>query len=162
MCLGMRYARVAEGDFAGSDFYDTFSFNCYKKDPNEFLKIANEGTKTPFMIGEWHYGASDTSLLCSALVTCPTQEDRGWACYNYIQTVYANPQLVGAHYFEYNDQPLLGRFDGEAMPHGLIDICNRPHKKCLDIFTKANNKIYGYALGTEKPIDINCKFTESF
>ncbi len=162
MCLGMRYPHVKEGSFAGSEFYDSFSFNCYSRHPADMFEIANKCTKTPFMVGEWHYGSYDTTHLCSALVSCKDETERGKACSNYIKTAFSNYQLVGAHYFEYNDQPYLGRFDGEAMPHGLISVTNRPYSKCLEYFAKANRSLYEIALGTDDIEYYDVEFTESF
>lgn len=162
MCLGMRYAAVREEDLAGTEFYDAWSFNCYRKDPRNDLELARTHSQTPFMIGEWQYGSSDTCHLCSALVTCPDETQRGQACSNYIKHAFSNPQLVGAHYFEYNDQPILGRFDGEAMPHGLISITNLPHEQCVEYIVKANHQLYDIALGTDDLPVYDVVFKESF
>lgn len=162
LCLGMRYAAIREEDFAGTEYYDAWSFNCYRKDPTNDVKLAQTHSDTPFMIGEWQYGASDDRHLCSCLVTCPDQQQRGMACSNYIKHAYANPQLVGAHYFEYNDQPILGRFDGEAMPHGLISVTNRPHEICVDYITKANLQLYDIAMGQDNLPEYEISFTQSF
>lgn len=161
LCLGMRYAYVEKGDLAGGDYFDSFSFNCYRGDPTEQIQMVAEGTNVPFMIGEWHIGASDTDLLCSALVTCADEEERGKACSEYILRAFSNPRVIGAHYFEYNDQPLLGRFDGEAMPHGLIDVCNRPHE-CVKYIARANQNVYSAALESVKPDGYNAEFLPSF
>lgn len=162
MCLGMRYPFLKEGDFAGGEFYDSFSFNCYKRNPEKLFNMANNGTKIPFMIGEWHYGSWETEYLCTALIACVDEEERGKACSNYIKKSYSNYQLIGAHYFEFNDQPLLGRFDGEAMPHGIISVTNRPHEKCLEFFAKANYQIYEIALGIDDIPIYDVQFKEIF
>ncbi len=162
LCLGMRYANIQKNDLAGFDYYDSFSFNCYSGDPSQTLKVAENIKSVPYIIGEWHIGASDTSLLCSALVTCKNETERGKACFNYIQTAFSAPGLVGAHYFEYNDQPLLGRFDGEAMPHGLIDICNRPHEECMQYLSEINNHIYEHVLGKYPHCKYKVEFLPSF
>ena len=163
MSLGMRYAGIAQkSDFAGNEYHDVFSFNCYKKDPTERIGLANACTDKPCIIGEWMVGASDESLFCSALITCPDQRQRGIAAARYLQKVYSNPQMVGAHYFEYNDQPLLGRFDGEAMPHGLIDVCNRPKQEFIDILSDVNSRIYEIAAGTKHYETESPVFTTAF
>lgn len=162
LCLGMRYAAVREEDLAGTEYYDAWSFNCYRKDNRKDLELARSHSKTPFMIGEWQYGSSDTCHLCSALVTCSDEIQRGMASSNYIKHAFSNPQLVGAHYFEYNDQPILGRFDGEAMPHGLISVTNLPHEECLKYFIEANQKLYDIALGKDDLPEYDVTFTQSF
>lgn len=157
LCLGMRYANVQKGDFAGSDYFDSFSFNCYSLDPDQMMNVACRGTNVPFMIGEWHIGAADSNLLCSCLVSVKNEEERGKACFTYLAKCFKNPQCIGAHYFEYNDQPYLGRFDGEAMPHGLIDICNKPHE-CVEYFRRINKVMYEVATGKIQPetYEIDC------
>ena len=35
--------------------------------------------------------------------------------------------FVGCHWFQYRDQPLLGRGDGEAYQIGFVDVCDRPY-----------------------------------
>jgi len=162
MCLGMRYAAIRQEDLAGTEYYDAWSFNCYRKDPRKDLELAQRGADIPFMIGEWQYGASDSCHLCSALVTCPDEDTRGKACSNYIKHAFSNPQLVGAHYFEFNDQPILGRFDGEAMPHGLVSVTNRPHEQCLKYIIAANQKLYDIATGTDDLPEYDVVFTESY
>lgn len=66
----------------------------------------------------------------------------------------SNPNCVGLHYFEMNDQPLLGRFDGECMEHGIIDICNRPFDELVAHFKDVSSKLYALADGQEEPTQI--------
>ena len=39
------------------------------------------------------------------------------------------PEIIGAHYFQWNDQHVAGRFDGENWQIGLVDICQRPYEE---------------------------------
>ena len=164
MSLGMRYAGIQEkSDFSGAENGAVFSFNCYKKDPNERIRLVSEYLPDkPSMIGEWMFGASDESLFCSALITLPNQIERGEACRRYLERVFANPQMVGAHYFEFNDQPLLGRFDGEAMPHGLITVCNQPKETVVAILTETNERLYEIATGKVAETPAELHFLPSF
>ena len=164
MSLGMRFAGIQEkSDFSGAENGEVFSFNCYKKDPNERVELVNRYLPgKPAMIGEWMFGASDESLFCSALITLPNQTERGEACRRYLERVFANPQMVGAHYFEWNDQPLLGRFDGEAMPHGLITVCNQPKETVVAILTEVNERLYDIAIGASPETPAELHFQPSF
>ncbi|HBY70899.1 MAG TPA: hypothetical protein DEG06_01540, partial [Lachnospiraceae bacterium] len=58
---------------------------------------------------------------------------------------------IGIHYFEWNDQPLLGRFDGENMQHGLIDVCNKPHYACVEKMQETSLKMYEILNGEIPP-----------
>jgi agarase len=79
----------------------------------------------PFLIGEFSYRAADAGLpnsLPPFFPTLPTQNDRAQALGTYLRRVLARPYLVGAHWFQYMDQPATGRFDGENQNFGLVTI----------------------------------------
>ncbi len=151
MSLGMRYATITEDDFAGAGLYDMFSFNCYQRSPKEKFDLALKSTQKPIIVGEWHIGGSDKGLYSNALVSSSSQAERGKCCSYYMQTAMSYTNCIGIHYFELNDQPLLGRFDGENMQHGLIDICNRPHYACIEKMQETNIKMYELVNGNIKP-----------
>ena len=142
MSLGMRYASITEEDFSAADTYDLFSFNCYRQSPSEKFDIAMKLIDKPIIVGEWHIGGSDKGLYANGLVCSTTQEERGKCCAYYMETAMSYPNCIGIHYFEFNDQPLLGRFDGENMQHGLIDVCNKPHYACVDKIKESGMKMY--------------------
>lgn len=79
----------------------------------------------PVLIGEYSYRAADAGLpnsLPPFFPTLPTQVERAQALGTYLRRVLARPYLVGAHWFQYMDQPATGRFDGEDQNFGLVDI----------------------------------------
>lgn len=141
--MGMRYGGVhAGGDgLAATECFDVFSVNCYGADPSEKFDAASSLDK-PFVSGEWHFGTLDRGMLSNGAVGCVTQADRGVAAANYLLTALENPCCVGVHYFEFNDQPLLGRFDGENQQIGMIDVCNRPYDECVEKFAAINRDMY--------------------
>jgi hypothetical protein len=82
-------------------------------------------TGKPLLIGEFSYRAADSGLpnsLPPFFPTLATQADRAQALGTYLRRVIARPYLVGAHWFQYIDQPATGRFDGEDQNFGLVDI----------------------------------------
>ena len=66
------------------------------------------------------------------------------------------------HYFEYNDQPVLGRFDGENMQIGLIDVCSKPYTEGLEEFTKVGYNMYEILTGEKKIKKFKWKFNPRF
>ncbi len=152
--LGMRFSSVSEREMAGCECYDVFSFNRYAPNATESLELASSISNMPMIIGEWHIGGGDKGLLSNGLLSAPTQEERGKACAFYMEGAISNPNCVGLHYFEMNDQPLLGRFDGECMEHGIIDICNRPFDELVAHFKDVSSKLYALADGQEEPTQI--------
>ena len=149
LCLGLRHGGFSDKVIAGSAIFDVFSFNCYKTSCKEMLERTRCANK-PVLIGEWHFGGQEIGLMRTALLSCVTQQERGKAYRRYIEEAAACPWCVGAHYFEYNDQSLLGRFDGEHMAHGLIDVTNRPYPLVKDI-AQASDELYDVLCGRQAP-----------
>ena len=60
--------------------------------------------------------------MCSAsLPQAKDQGDRASKYVAYVQTAAKAPWCVGAHWFQYKDQALTGRGDGENYNIGFID-----------------------------------------
>lgn len=159
--LGLRWAWIASDDFyAGSEYCDVFSINCYKLNPSaEEIKKASDITGLPVIIGEFHAGALDVGLLSNGLRGMKNQKERGKFYSWYVEQSAAIPQLVGVHYFQWNDQPVLGRFDGENCNIGLIDVCGKPYEEMMEHVKNTHKRIYGICAGLlepteEKPIEV--------
>jgi len=76
------------------------------------------------------------------LMTVETQSQRtlgaGAALLNFARF----PNVVGAHWFQYFDEPLGGRDeDGEDYNMGLVDIANRPYEELTAGFRKLNRAL---------------------
>ena len=140
--LGMRYASYDASCYAEKQNFDAFSFNCYSRSVGEILKNVENSIKVPYIIGEWHIGAADSKLMSNALVNAINQAERGIACHEYVRNCLISKKCIGSHYFEFNDQPVLGRFDGENMQIGLVDVCLKPYKETIEQFQKINNQMY--------------------
>lgn len=151
MNLGMRYGSISRNELAGAESYDVLSYNCYRESAVPSLSEISGTLDMPAIIGEWHIGGGDRGLLSHGLLSSPTQEERGKACEYYMQSAMSHRNCVGIHYFEMNDQPLLGRFDGECMQHGMIDVCNRPYQELVEHLVHTNSHLYKYVLGEMEP-----------
>ncbi len=162
MSLGMRYSQVTQGDFAGSERFDIFSFNCYKANPTPIFEAAKNEMDCPFLVGEWHIGAAEGGLLAGALINATTQAERGKACAEYMRRALTNESCVGTHYFELNDQPLLGRFDGENMQIGLVNICGVPYEDCVGPFAAMNAQMYRVLTGEITPPAVAWEYQPRF
>lgn len=152
--LGMRNPGAKCTDFFGTEYFDIYSYNCYSATPHEMFDLVKQQLDMPFIIGEWHYGSTESGLLSNATFSATSQKERGKACAEYMREALLNPNCIGVHYFEYNDQPLLGRFDGEMMQIGLIDVCNRPYEDCIQEYAAINHIMYEIRTGkkTVEPI----------
>lgn len=151
MNLGMRYSKISKGEIAGSEYFEVVSFNCYYPSAEPSLDLTAEAIDMPCIIGEWHIGGADKGLLSCGLLAAENQKERGKACEYYMQGAMSHKNCVGIHYFEMNDQPLLGRFDGECMQHGVIDVCNRSYDELIAHFEATNHILYQYVSGRLLP-----------
>ena len=154
MILGMRWAWISDPDLVtGCELFDVFSINCYATDPSPYLdRVVELGVDLPIMIGEFLFGALDAGPTATGLEAVRTQKDRGIASRYYIEKVAAHSHGVGCHYFQLNDQFLLGRFDGENYNIGLVDITNQPYREMLTYFRETSETLYDVMAGKIPPI----------
>lgn len=153
--LGVRYAWIAHDDLlAGADAFDVFSINGYRDQPQaDVIARCAEAAGAPVLIGEFHTGALDRGLPDGGLRVVHTQQDRA-DCYRYyVEQGAAIPELVGAHYFQWNDQHAVGRHDGENWQIGVVDICQQPYEEFVSGARRSHARIYRVALGELRPFD---------
>jgi len=151
--LGLRWAWVASDAFyAGSEHCDVFSINAYRLAPDaaHIAEVASKSGK-PVMIGEFHAGALDAGLPSTGLRAVKNQRERGVFYRYYVEQAAAIPDLVGVHYFQWGDQPVLGRFDGENCQIGLVDICHQPYEAVVEAVTETHRRLYRVAAGLTAP-----------
>lgn len=72
------------------------------------------------------------------LMTVDTQIQRAWGAGNALLNFARFPNVVGAHWFQYSDEPFGGREDGEDYNMGLVDTSNRPYEELTASFSKLN------------------------
>ena len=150
--LGMRYSHASEKTLCGPlNYFDVFSFNCYGSEPATAAAQMAKGANLPMVVGEWHIGAKESGLDSWGLYHTSTQSQRAEALRYYLEQSTQEPHLTGVHYFEYSDQPYLGRFDGECYQIGLIDVCNRPYPLAAEAFRRFAERMYPLLDGQEQP-----------
>jgi hypothetical protein len=145
LILGLRYAGLKNSEtFTHHKDCTVFSFNCYKHNPSEAITQMGDIIGSPTIIGEFHFGALDRGLLKGGLQTVSTQEERASAYRLYVEQAASNPWCVGTHYFTHNDQPLLGRFDGESYQIGFTDVCHTSHTEFVDAVRDTAFQLYRF------------------
>ncbi|XEC92902.1 hypothetical protein AB6A23_16090 [Paenibacillus tarimensis] len=153
--LGMRYAWVANDDILeGCEAFDVFSLNCYQFEPDrELIERIGKRLNMPVMIGEFHFGAADAGMLAYGIRAVASQEDRGKAYRYFVERAASIPELIGVHYFQLNDQPVLGRFDGENYQIGVVDGCQQPYRPFVEAMKRAHERMYSIRTGEIEPFD---------
>jgi hypothetical protein len=147
LILGVRFANWAPDAVVREvgKFTDVVTLNWYVKNgrPNPAeLDRYYLLTGKPVMITEFSYRAMEnrSGLKNSrgADVTVPTQEERASRYTRYVETLAALPQMIGFHWFQYSDQPTMGRFDGEDCNYGIVDQKDEPYEPLLSAMREFN------------------------
>ena len=155
MNLGLRWSKADNTDMmVGWEYFDVFSINCYSFDPTADMDfVKNAGVDLPIMIGEYHCGALDRGMPATGLKGVTNQEERGVMWRYFVEKTAAHPFGVGAHWFQYNDQFCLGRFDGENYQIGMVDVCMQPHKELVEAAKESSAVLYKVKNGEVTPYD---------
>ncbi len=134
-----------------SKVFDVFSFNCYMLEPKQsMLDRAMEIMDLPMIIGEYHFGTVDRGLAQS-LWQVESQEQRGVAYRYYTEQAYSHPAIVGTGYFQWCDQDITGRGDGENYNCGLIDVTDRPYEAQVKAIMETSKVLYSVHSGEKAP-----------
>ncbi|MPN54232.1 hypothetical protein SDC9_201902 [bioreactor metagenome] len=100
----------------------------------------------PILIGEFHFGTYDRGMFSASL--CPTgdQQERATSFLRYVQGALAHPDMVGAHWFQFRDQPLTGRWDGEGYQIGFVDVADTPYPEMTKTAREIGENMYTYRI----------------
>ena len=142
--LGPRFAsRNPEALAACAQWCDVVSFNLYLPSLNVgFETDAFRKLDKPAMLTEFHFGSSDRGPFWHGVMPVPSEKDRGPAYAQMLESVLGNPDFVGAHWFQYLDQPVTGRWlDGENGHLGLVAITDIPWKGFVGQVSETNRRV---------------------
>ena len=151
--LGSRLAQhPIEAVRAAGRYCDIVSFNIYavEVDRAEYDRLYAAAHR-PFLVGEFNSGARDRGLLAGGGIVVGSQAARGAAYCRYVERLVAIPYFVGCHWFEWSDQPCVGRFEGwEAGNSGIVDVCFNPYPELTAAMAETNRRIYALASQTRR------------
>ncbi|CAB9493635.1 agarase [Alteromonas macleodii] len=129
---------------ASLKYSDALSFNIYEEGMQpEFWAFLDE-IDLPVVIGEFHIGtATDSGLYNPGIVHASDQTDRARMYTEYMESVISKPYMVGAHWFQYIDEPITGRaHDGENANIGLVTVADMPYPELIEAMTTFNKDLY--------------------
>jgi hypothetical protein len=123
-----------------AQYCDVVSFNRYRLSARD---LRPGDLDKPIIIGEWHH----VPLEKGSFYMGPEHFNESLALRaekyeNFVMSCLNNPFIVGAHYFQYLDQPTIGRSDGENFSCGFLNICDRPYVEMVNVSRKLGNKLY--------------------
>ena len=151
--LGIRFgSRPTEEMIRASHGFDVFSMNSYAYEVNQqILETAYRITGKPILIGEFHFGTPGRGLA-AGLVQCANQGERGVAYRYYVENAAAHPAVIGAHWFEWIDEPNTGRFDGENYNIGFVDVTDRPYTELVQAAQLTHARLLDVHSGKIPPV----------
>lgn len=130
--LGIRFGGIPkDAVLRMSRIFDVFSLNVYEYEPTRQLKKVHDVTGRPILIGEFHFGVPADGLD-AGLVQTADQSERAKGYRYYMEQAAALPCFVGAHWFQWTDEPVLGRMDGENYNIGFVDVTNRAYRELVE------------------------------
>jgi hypothetical protein len=121
------------------------SYNLYRRNIADFIY---PGGDKPLIVGEFHFGALDRGQFHAGLVPVENQQDRAKAYRDYVTGALSHPQLVGTHWFQWQDQPTTGRVhDEENYQIGFLDVTDTPYKETIAASRCIGKDLYETRLG---------------
>jgi agarase len=129
---------------ASLKYSDVLSFNIYEEGVQDHAWKFLEKVDLPTVIGEFHIGtATDSGLYNPGIVHASDQADRAKMYKEYMQSVLNKPYMVGAHWFQYVDEPLTGRsFDGENANIGFVSVADVPYPELIQAVKDVTYNMY--------------------
>ncbi len=111
-------------------YCDVITVNAYANSVyNLSEQMFKDGNEKPILVGEFHFGVYDRGMFKPGLAPVWNQRERARSFARFVQGCLQQPLIVGCHWFQYRDQPLLGRGDGEAYEIGFVDVVDRPYEE---------------------------------
>lgn len=116
-------------------------------DPSDMLAEYYETTGLPILITEFAFRGLDAVPPSTwpppwFFTTADTQMERTSWTLEYIGECIQADYCLGYHWFDYMDEPALGRFDGENSNFGLVTEEDSPYDLLVNAFQKANITVY--------------------
>ena len=135
--LGCRFKGLRNSDAlwnAAARWCDVISVNSYVSSVAVFGEgaYAAPAFDKPVLHSEFHFGTMHRGMFSPGLCPVGDQCERGRSYRRVVEGALRHPLFVGSHWFQYRDQPLVGRGDGENYQIGFVDVCDRPYPKLAE------------------------------
>ena len=156
--LGLRFGSTTPpGIVAASKVFDVYSLNNYAYSVNlKEIEKVRQAIDKPVIIGEFHFGTPGRGMTPGLRQTA-NQEERGVAYRYYVENAAGDPSIVGAHWFEWVDEPSTGRFDGENYNIGFLDVTDRPYREMVEAAQATHRRLAAVHAGKEPPVTREAK-----
>jgi len=123
---------------------DVLSVNIYAHSAAGFPE--DDFPDMPVLITEFQFGVLQRGIFSPSLCQAgATPQERGLAYTRFVEGALRHSKIVGTHWFQYRDQPLTGRGDGEAYQIGFIDVTDTPYSEMTEASRAIADRMYASA-----------------
>lgn len=107
------------------------------------LQRVAELTGKPLLVSEWFFRVArpDVESYPPVLPEVESQQAQADSYRAYMDALLSMPFVVGEHWFQWVDQPIEGRFDGENQLIGIVDIGDELNQPLADSVAATNATI---------------------
>ncbi len=133
--------------------FDVYTLNKYRfEPPPEQIRNVHALTGLPVLVGEFHIGVPERGMA-PGLVQAMNQAERGLAYSYYVEHAAAHPEVIGTHWFQWVDEPVTGRNDGENYNIGWFDVTDQPYPELIAAAKLTHARLLGIHSGKIPPTD---------
>ena len=128
---------------ACAEFCDVLSFNIYEP----ILKRAEwsflDDLGRPVIVESSTWVPPTAECFTPALSLHPTRRQGAATFVSYVRNIIDIWMFVGCHYFQYNDEPVLGRsMDGENYGIGFVSVVDNPYVEMVEAARTVGKELY--------------------
>ncbi len=140
--LGSRYADYTYNVVnAATPSVDVLSFNIYRYSPDVPFGYYNQLGK-PVIISEFGYTLRAWGTF-GGPASMPGTTGRAFQISSFLQAAIKQPNIIGAHYYAYADQPITGRYtDYENVGFGMVDVADQPYADSVNALRTFTSNMY--------------------
>ncbi|HYO08666.1 MAG TPA: beta-galactosidase [Tepidisphaeraceae bacterium] len=141
--LGPRFHGHVDPEVVGlaAKYCDVISYNIYDNPPdgrvNQYRRL-----DVPIMSTEWGIESDPQQTPFRGKEKPLTPAERAGVMARYAEHAIRHPSMVGAHFFQYRDQPISGRPDGEAVLRGFVNIADTPNFELIQANRRVAYEMY--------------------
>jgi len=151
LIVGIRFGgNPSEAVLRLAKIFDVCSINVYEYEPTVQVERTHRMSGRPVMVGEFHIGVPENGLG-AGLVQAMNQTERGNAYRFFVEQAASLDGFVGEWWFQWRDEPVLGRNDGENYNIGFLDAADRAYPELVEAAKATNKRLYDVHSGKIPP-----------
>jgi hypothetical protein len=112
------------------------------------------------MVTEFHIGVPANGLG-AGLVQAMDQNERGIAYRYFVEQGASLDGFVGEWWFQWRDEPVLGRMDGENYNIGFVDAADRAYPELSQAARETNKRLFDVHSGKVLPFSQRPRASEA-